>query len=383
MRVAVISHTYVLHANRGKVDALARIGGLEVLLVVPRIWRNRDIGQRFRAEPAVAGSIPITTLRAWSLGSGSLISYGPAALIRALQRFRPDVVHLEEEPWSLAALELGWTCRLLGVPFTIFTWENSGRRLSLPFRFIQRSVLRRASAAVAGNAEAKVRLGELGFIGPMIVLPQLGVDPNAFQPGRVGADSNGKVVGFIGRLVVQKGLLPLVEAVSRMPSDVRLMVVGNGPLKAQLLQRAQALGISGRLELHEGVSHQNVPQYLQRMSVLVLPSLTTEKWKEQFGHVLIEAMACGVPVIGSDSGAIPEVIGDAGIVVPEGNVGALAASIDGLLSDETRRKELASRGRAHIEAGYTDAAIADRLAAFLKDVIESRANWNGLRNLQG
>jgi glycosyltransferase involved in cell wall biosynthesis len=368
MRIFIVSHTYVLKANRGKIDALARVPGLEILLVVPRSWRNRDIGQRFRADPAEADSVPVTQLRAWSLGSGSLITYGPLGLIRALRRFRPDLVHVEEEPWSLAAVELTWMTRLLRVPFTFFTWENSGRHLSLPFRVTQGSVLRRASAAVAGNAEAKDRLGRLGFKKPMVVLPQLGVDPRVFQPSKSG-DPNRKVVGFVGRLVPHKGLLPLVEALGRMAADVRLMVVGNGPLKAELLRRAQALRLGSRLELHEGVSHQDVPRYLQQMSVLVLPSLTTDTWKEQFGHVLIEAMACGVPVVGSDSGAIQEVIGDAGIVVPEGDVTALAGALDLLLSDPVMRKDFASRGQARVFAEYTDDVVASRLAAFWSQLL--------------
>jgi glycosyltransferase involved in cell wall biosynthesis len=106
------------------------------------------------------------------------------------------------------------------------------------------------------------------------------------------------------------------------------------------------------------------------MSVLVLPSLTTPTWKEQFGHVLVEAMACGVPVIGSDSGAIPEVIGDAGLIVPEGNVDALADAIQSLISAPALRVDLAARGRSRVQAEYTNDSVARRLAAFWEGVIE-------------
>ncbi len=364
MRVAVISHTYVLDANRGKPEALARLPGLQVLLVVPRGWTNRDVGLRFRAEAPRAGPLTVVSLRAWSLGSGSLITYAPVALFRLLRRLQPDLVHLEEEPWSVAALELSLFCLVLGVPLTFFTWDNTGRRLLLPFHLIRRWVLRRAVAAVAGNAEAKNVLQQRGYRNAVTVLPQLGVDPSALRVG----EPQQIVIGYVGRLVSQKGIFVLLEAVARLTEDVRVMVVGSGPLKGKLLERAHALALDGRLELHEGVPHHEVSRYLERMTVLVLPSLTTPSWKEQFGHVLIEAMASGIPVIGSDSGAIPEVIGDAGVVVPEGDVGALAEALRRLASTPDLRAVIAARGRARVLAEYTNHTVARRLAAFWKSL---------------
>src|SRR5207245_1339085 len=167
----------------------------------------------------------------------------------------------------------------------------------------------------------------------------------------------------------QKGLLVLLEAVARLNEDVRILLVGNGPLKVKLLEKAQALSLDGRLELREGVPHHEVSQYLERMTVLVLPSLTTPTWKEQFGHVLIEAMASGVPVVGSDSGAIPEVIGEAGLVVPEGDVRALAEAVHRLISTPGLRTNVASRGRLRVLAEYTNGTVARRLAAFWQDVV--------------
>lgn len=372
MRVAVISHTYVVKANRGKPESLARLPGLEVFLVAPRSWRNRDIGQRFRADAHEAGPLSMALLSAWSFGSGSLITYSPGALWRLLRNTRPDLVHIEEEPWSFAAFELSLFCRVLGIPLTFFTWENTDRRLLLPFRLIRRWVLRRARAGVAGNAEAKALLERKGFRNPITVLPQLGVDPSAFQPVGRNLELQGVLVGYVGRLVPQKGLFVLLEAIARLSVDVRLMVVGNGPLKQAILEKARALGVEGRLELHDGVAHHEVPRYLQKMSVLVLPSVTTPAWKEQFGHVLIEAMACGVPVIGSDSGAIPDVIGDAGLIVPEGNVDALAAAIQRLASTPALQNDLAARGRARVLAEYTNDAVARRHAAFWKGVFKER-----------
>ena len=365
MRVAVISHTYILAANRGKLESLRSIPGLEILLVVPTRWTNRDLRQVFSAERIGDSRFPIRAVAAVSFGFASLLTYSATALWRTLRDFRPDVVHLEEEPWGAAALETALMCRWLRVPFVFFTWENTDRRLLLPFRLIRRWLFRRAVAAVAGNAEAKALLQRRGYKNAVTVLPQLGVDASSPR----GGEPQRTVVGYVGRLVPQKGLFVLLEAVARLTEDVRVMVVGSGPLKVELLKKAQALRLDGRLELHEGVPHPEVRQYLQQMTVLVLPSLTTPRWKEQFGHVLVEAMACGVPVIGSDSGAIPEVIGDAGLVVPEGDVGALADALRRLVSTPGLRTDLASRGRGRVLADYTNGIIARRLAAFWQDLV--------------
>jgi glycosyltransferase involved in cell wall biosynthesis len=375
MRIAVISHTYMVQANRGKLEALARLPGMEVLVVVPRSWRSRDTGQRFLAQSTQDGSLPVVALRSWSLGSGSLITYAPVALWRLFRRFRPALVHLEEEPWSLAALEVSLICRLRGVPLTFFSWENTDRRLLLPFRLIRRWVLRRSKAAVAGNSEAKSLLERHGFTNAVTVLPQLGIDTSAFHPDSARVEQ-GFVVGYVGRLVLQKGLLVLLQAFARLSPDIRLSVVGNGPLRNEFERRARELGVEGRLDIHEGVAHHEVPRYLRRMSVLVLPSLTTPQWKEQFGHVLVEAMASGVPVIGSESGAIPEVVGDAGIIIPEGNVEALAEVLRKLISTPAQRADLAVRGRVRVLAEYTNDSVARRLAAFWESV-QQLARVNG------
>jgi len=369
MRVAVVSHTYMVQANRGKLEALIRLPGFEALLIVPRAWRHRDTGQRFYAQSKESGPVPVVALRGWSLGSGSLVTYSPVALWRLLRSYRPDLVHLEEEPWSFAAFEMVLICGLCRIPLTFFTWENIDRRHHWPFGLIRRRVFQRAKAAVVGNREAKAILEKDGFPRPVTVLPQLGVDTSTFHPPAARVERSA-VVGYLGRLVQQKGLLLLLEAFSRLSSEVRLLIVGTGPLKGEILRRAKVLGLDGRVDLREGVTHREVPKYLTRMSVLVLPSLTTAKWKEQFGHVLVEAMASGVPVIGSSSGAIPEVIGDAGLVVPEGNVEELAAGLRRLISAPEQRAELAARGLARVFAEYTNDSVARRLAAFWEDSIE-------------
>lgn len=171
------------------------------------------------------------------------------------------------------------------------------------------------------------------------------------------------IIGYVGRLVAEKGLDVLMEAAR--PLDVQLLIVGDGPERARLEGRAVAWP-PGKAVFTGAVAHEAVPDYLAVLDALVLPSRTTTAWAEQFGHVLIEAMAAGVPVVGSASAAIPEVVADAGLLFPEGDVEALRGRLLALLADDTLRASLIERGRARVACCYTHEAIA----AAQRDVYE-------------
>ena len=220
-------------------------------------------------------------------------------------------------------------------------------------------------------------------------MPQLGVDERIFCPEPQpelardrGLTSDEFVVGFVGRFVEEKGLLTLLKALGQIQSERvqsgqerrpwRLLLLGRGPLKERLQQLAGELGIGDRILWVESVPHADVPRYINLMDALVLPSETTYQfktlsaagWKEQFGHVLIEAMACKVPVIGSDSGEIPNVIKTDGLVFPEGDVAALAEKIAALIDEPERQQSLAEKGYCRAMAEYTNQALAQRLLSF-------------------
>ena len=216
-------------------------------------------------------------------------------------------------------------------------------------------VLHRTDHMIAGNQEASRLLRLQGFSGRISIIPQLKVDTQTFRPltaspVRRQLQLGSFVVGYVGRLVPE-GLDTLITAVSQLP-DVYLLLVGRGPIQGQLESLAQSLGVSDRLRIVAAVRHSEVPLFLNAMDTFVLPSRTAAHWKEQFGHVLIEAMACGVPVIGSDSGAIPEVVGPAGIIFPEGDVSALKSHLNDLYLHAEERRRLAELGMMRVTALY-------------------------------
>jgi len=137
---------------------------------------------------------------------------------------------------------------------------------------------------------------------------------------------------------------------------VRLL--GNGPERDRLIALADALGVSERVAFDRWIPSAEVPSYMRELHALVLPSHTLPNWREQFGRVLIEAMASGVPVIGSDSGEIPNVIGNAGLVFPEGDTDALRRHLQALMGDLKLWNRLSEGGRERVRAKFTQSQVA-------------------------
>ena len=364
-RVLFLSHACIIRVNQRKLDALARRDGLELALMVPTRWRDPLHTLTLERPPGPAYrvfEIPLRSLGGHLNYSQVLGGY----LVRALRTFRPDIIHTEEEPESVAALEVVCWARRFGARVVLFTWENIGITHRWYRRRMRRFTLRRVDHLIAGNREAGEVCRRDGYRGPITVIPQFGVDPDFFSVGssdgiRDNLSLSRPVVGFVGRLVPEKGVFVLVEALARLTHlPWTLLVVGDGPSREDLKAQAEAHGLAQRLTWVSTVAHQEIPRYLRAMDVLVLASLTGTAWKEQFGHVLIEAMACGVPVVGSDSGAIPEVIGDAGFVTKEGDPASLAEALKQLLHDAELRTRLGALGRARVEAEFTHSRIAEK-----------------------
>jgi glycosyltransferase involved in cell wall biosynthesis len=358
MKVFAISHSSVVPGFRRKWEELARLPAVELTLLIPRSWPEAGARVTYREGRGPAdGAPPYRIMSRWTPFTGIHALHFHPLLLLDMAGVKPDIVHVEEEPWNVSTLLAASFGRLLGARVIFFTWENVWRRYPFPLSVFHRAVLRLAHGAIAGNHEAYELLRRRGFGKPIDVLPQYGVDPPEVRRAGMRGPAN-FTVGFAGRLVPQKGLDTLLDAVAGLPPHVQCLVVGDGPYRAHVAARAGALGLNGRMEITGSVPHDAVHDQLRRMDVLVLPSRTTARWKEQFGRVLVEAMALGVPVIGSTSGEIPAVIGDAGLLFPEGDAAELRDRIRRVMSDAGLRAELARRGSARTVAHYTNRAIA-------------------------
>ena len=388
MKIIVASHTYIVDLNREKLRALANLEpDIEVTVIVPRRWRPGGVQNKIiETEYLDEGSFKVVPVSNFSENNQGLLTFG-LDLIPVLRKFKPDIIQVEQGSKALTYVQFITLNKLLGLKAKnlFFTWWNLPYELKFPVSLLEAYNLKNSDGIVAGNKDGEKILRQRGYEGPIKVLPQLGVDETLFKPEpqpelqkKLGISNDDFVVGFVGRFVDEKGILTLNQALGGLSDRPwKWLLLGRGELEPVLLERAAELGIKDRLILVESVPHDEVHKYINLMSCLVLPSETTYKfktltavgWKEQFGHVLIEAMACGVPVIGSDSGEIPNVIGDAGLVFPEGNVVELRKCLLELMKNPDLAKTLGEKGGERAMSVYTNKALAKQLLDFYQELL--------------
>lgn len=263
----------------------------------------------------------------------------------------------------------------------LYSWQNVNRPKRWEVRWVMQRTLRASDAVLCANREAMEVLRQHGYRRQMRVVPAIGVDTRVFSPGPARPAGQGPfVIGYVGRLVAEKGLDTLLAALSHLKqtsgdnlaNPVSLLIVGGGPYRAVLERQVRDECLGDSVTFTSARAPAQVAELMRQMDVLVLPSRRTSVWKEQFGRVLVEAMACKVPVVASDSGAIPEVVGEAGLLFPEGDAVALASCLRRLMESPALRQGLAAQGYTRTMSLYTQERIADQTAQFYRHMIAER-----------
>lgn len=367
MRVLMISKACVVGIYQRKLEEIARLG-VDLTVVVPPSWHDERGEVPLERAHTQNYRLVVNPIRF----NGSFhLHYYPG-----LKRWfspRPDIVHIDEEPYNLATWQALRLARQAGAKALFFSWQNIRRPYPLPFALGEAWVLRHIDQAIVGTESAAAVWRAKGYRGPLAVIPQFGVDPELFRPPTKPIAGRTRTLGYVGRLVPEKGVEVLLRALDRLllsgVNNWRLDVVGGGPQRRALERLSAELGLSERVSFLGQLPSMQMPAFYRQLDVLLMPSLTRRNWKEQFGRVLVEAMACGVVPIGSDSGAIPEVIGEAGLIVPEGDVTGLAHTLRRLLLDDELRQELGRRGRQRVLAHYTQQQVAERTVAVYRAML--------------
>jgi glycosyltransferase involved in cell wall biosynthesis len=373
-RVLTIGHSYCVRRNRELAEAMHTAGRegadgatWDVTVAAPLTFPG-DLGpivtKRDSTERATLRLLPVRIARRIHF-----MTYGRG--LRELLAEPWDVVHCWEEPYVLSAAQIARACDPR--PALVYaSFQNIEKRYPPPFNAVEQYAMRRARGWIAfGETVQDVLKRRRGYAErPNTVIP-FGVDVTRFAPdsaarsamlAELGWDDGGPpVIGFVGRFVPEKGLpllLAALDALQRDGTPWRALFVGGGALESQL--RGFAARHGERVRVATAVPHDEVPRYLRAMDLLAAPSETTPGWREQFGRMIVEAFACGVPVVGSDSGEIPRVVGSAGLVVRERDLSGWTAALASLMTDPRARQEMGARGLARAASEFAGPIVARR-----------------------
>jgi glycosyltransferase involved in cell wall biosynthesis len=358
-RLLVISHPAIVSVNQEVYRELKR-RGWDVSIVVPSHWRHEYSANDVTPE-ALEGMQ--ATLRPTPI----LLAGRPQRHIyltrcrSVIASWPPDVAFIEAEPFAFPATQWGRAFTRLGIPFGVQCYENIDRDLPGPVRWLRSRVLRDA-AFVAARSDTAGRLARAwGAEGEVELAPPA---VPAWEDAPASTEERPFTVGYAGRLVESKGLMDLLAAVRQLDAPVELLLIGNGEMRARL-EGQPVPGSSVRIL--DGLRHDEMASGYAQLDVLVLPSLTTPTWKEQFGRVIVEGLWCGVPIVGSDSGEIPWLIEltGGGLTFPEGDRDALAERLKRLRDQPALRRQLAATGRAAVEKLFSVSAATDPLERML------------------
>ncbi len=343
MRVLRISHSAVVSAWREREREIIS-HGVATRLLTARRWNEG--GAVVRLEPGSDGFV--TGVRTFGTHP-ILFLYDPRPIWRAL-REHWDVIDIHEEPYSLAAAEVLLIRSILRrrPPYVLYSAQNIEKRYPPPLHWTERRILRGAGAISVCNAEAG-RIAERKGLGGFTAHIPLGVDMSMFSPSAEAASpavpGQQVRVGYVGRFAPHKGVDVLLDAVASQPL-LRLTLVGAGPSWSHLVDRARSLRIEDRVTFAGSHPQEELADLYRSFDVTAVPSLPTRRWLEQFCRVAVESMATGVPVVASASGALPEVVGDAGILVPPGDPARLADALMQAGGDPAVRSRLVAMGLA-------------------------------------
>lgn len=398
MRLLMLGHSFASAYNQTKYAAMKQLDPeLRLRLVVPTITQLHFGSLAYEVHPGLSREevVPLKTrLGGWNM----TYLHNPVRLAAILRDFQPDVIHIEEEPHALITVETIALQRLFApsAAVTLFELDNILRDRRFPLGAIKHMLraysLRRTTAALCANQRSTELLRAEGYFRGFIeILPQYGLDATELQPGKepklraeLGLQDR-VVIGHVGRLVEEKGLRLLIEALGRLQAyPWKLLLLGAGPLESEIRQSWMPK-FPDRIVHVPAVPLDQVAPYIRCADIFVLASCSLPYWQEQFGTSLAQAMLTGIPSIGSTSGAIPEVLGPGGLIFEEGQTDSLARMLEELLASLARREQFGELGREFALRNYSKESVSARhLAAFERARrIRSRVSGHTSETLKG
>jgi glycosyltransferase involved in cell wall biosynthesis len=340
--------------------------GWELLILTARRWKD-DYGRLVEAEadPRLRGRLlPMPV----GLSGNIPLHFLVGRLRHHIRAFDPDCVYVYHEPYAVGTFQvLSAAKSVSAAPVGVRSAQNIVKRYPLPFRRWERTVYRRSDFAVVVSDNVASVMRAKGYAKPISVIP-MPVDTHVFFPDGAHRRPGPLRVGFVGRLVPEKGVDTALRALAALPSGIAtLTVVGDGPARQELQQMAGSLGVSGSVEWSGSLDQTATAEAMRGFDLMLVLSRATPRWREQFGRVVIEAAASGVPVVATRSGELPFLVGSlgAGWTVEEDDDAGVASLLRELADNRTALAEAGRHAQKVVEEHYTDGEVVRQLAETL------------------
>jgi len=260
-----------------------------------------------------------------------------------------DIVHVAETYFgythqAIMAKRRGLIRRIVSTVWEVIPFNNEGIKGRKKYKKLAYENIDRF---IAVTEKAKEALIKEGVKPEKISVVNMGIDLKKFHPRLLKKQNKDINILCVARLVPEKGIDDLLEAflaIREKNPKVKLTFVGSGPLKKEL--------IGYKNVFVKSLPYQQIQKEYQRADIFCLPSRETKTWGEQYGMSLLEAMACGLPIVTTNSGAIPEVVGDVALISPHSNAKELKTNLEKLIYNENLRHSLSIAGRQRAVEKY-------------------------------
>ena len=359
--VLVVSHSSLTAINRRPWRHMMALGW-KVEIVTAKELNTADLVRP--ADPPEPDDPPLHFL---PVGGPNLRLWRFAGFRDVVAARRPRIIMLDYDPGTLMTLDAGFATLGRGTRVVCLALDNirrdvvaearrspaAGARAALTLAMSRMST-RFVDHVFVLSADSEEVMRHFGFGDRTSRIP-LGFEPELFHPdegtrSRIRSEMglHETTFAYFGRLIPEKGVHLLLEALHRLLDRPWQLLLDRfsdyrHPYVQQVADTVQRLGLQQRI-VYFDAPHDRMGDFMNAADIVVMPSRTTDRFKEQYGRVAAEAMACGRTVVVSSSGALPELVGDAGLVVPESQLGALDVVLRELLDNPARRAELGARG---------------------------------------
>ncbi|MFC1812273.1 glycosyltransferase family 4 protein [Thermodesulfobacteriota bacterium] len=396
-KVLILGHSYLATENRKQLNALAR--HINVVVLSPRRWHEGMTQFDIDADRVEGRQKIIHFVREYRFPYLPHSQYVLPGLRKAVRSIKPDLIHIESDPWTTFAVQMILVRNSLDrkIPIVCTAKQNTYTSRSWLLDVLKKQIglwgIRNVARFIAVS-DAVPDLYARHFNLPVQYFDRnthLGVDTELFCPVNqkekymkrrhwLPANHNPEtfLVGYCGRLEEYKGITDLIEAIKnlrpKLNIDVKVFFLGDGSMKQHLddLRKRESF-----IHLFSQVSHAAVAGFMKSLDLFVMPARKTKDHEEHDAHAVIEALACGLHCIGTDSGAIPDVIGDAGTIVPSQDTTELARAIGSHISRFSDQKneipEFNVKGRNRAEKNFSLDAVARKN---LNTYIMATEEWN-------